>query len=334
MILSGKTPAKGLIAFLAACIALGAAPHALRADDLSTVHDCNKEILIRDGGDLLTREERIMRLEQAFNESLTRFKECDTKSSADDADASASNAPQEQKEAGAESSSESAADADASASDAPQEQKEAGAESSSESAADADASASDAPQEQKEAGAESSSESAADAEAPVNDAPQEQRDAAAAPPVKSRGLSGEAPQEEAAAAPPPAAAPVKSRGLAGNEPQEQQEAAAKPPAATRHSPDDIPPAATDDAAAARLRQAAEAEQEPEKQVQLWNKYRRYKGLPEWLPHGGATPGDIPSANNDDVVAAQIRQAAEAEQDPQKRARLWNEYRRYKGLPEK
>ena len=47
---------------------------------------------------------------------------------------------------------------------------------------------------------------------------------------------------------------------------------------------------------------------------------------------GALPEDIPDANNDDVVAAQIRLAAEIEKDPVKKERLWNEYRKYKGLP--
>ncbi len=49
---------------------------------------------------------------------------------------------------------------------------------------------------------------------------------------------------------------------------------------------------------------------------------------------GALPEDIPDANNDDVVAAQIRLAAEIEKDPVKKDRLWNEYRKYKGLPVK
>jgi hypothetical protein len=47
---------------------------------------------------------------------------------------------------------------------------------------------------------------------------------------------------------------------------------------------------------------------------------------------GAIPKDIPGANNDDVIAAQIRLAAEIETDPVKKAKLWNEYRKYKGLP--
>jgi hypothetical protein len=49
---------------------------------------------------------------------------------------------------------------------------------------------------------------------------------------------------------------------------------------------------------------------------------------------GALPEDIPVANNDDAVAAQIRLAAEVEKDPIKKEKLWNEYRKYKGLPVK
>ena len=46
---------------------------------------------------------------------------------------------------------------------------------------------------------------------------------------------------------------------------------------------------------------------------------------------GAIPEDIPDANNDDVVAAQIRLAAELEKDPEKKEKLWDEYRKYKGI---
>ena len=47
---------------------------------------------------------------------------------------------------------------------------------------------------------------------------------------------------------------------------------------------------------------------------------------------GKLPEDIPSARNDDTLAAQIRYAAENETDPVKSRQLWNEYRKYKGLP--
>ena len=43
------------------------------------------------------------------------------------------------------------------------------------------------------------------------------------------------------------------------------------------------------------------------------------------------PDDIPSGRNDDVVARQIREAAQRESDPELREALWDEYRRYTGL---
>ena len=46
---------------------------------------------------------------------------------------------------------------------------------------------------------------------------------------------------------------------------------------------------------------------------------------------GKRPDDIPSADNDSVLAAQIRRAAENETDSTKKELLWNEYRKYKGL---
>ena len=44
------------------------------------------------------------------------------------------------------------------------------------------------------------------------------------------------------------------------------------------------------------------------------------------------PDDIPGPDNDSVLEAQIRRAAMEETDPRIRAELWNEYRKYKGLP--
>ena len=43
----------------------------------------------------------------------------------------------------------------------------------------------------------------------------------------------------------------------------------------------------------------------------------------------APPKDIPDGSDDDVVARQIREAAEKETDPKLRKKLWEEYRRYK-----
>ena len=43
------------------------------------------------------------------------------------------------------------------------------------------------------------------------------------------------------------------------------------------------------------------------------------------------PAGIPSGSDDDVVARQLREAAEREPDPAVRAKLWDEYRKYKGI---
>jgi len=51
-----------------------------------------------------------------------------------------------------------------------------------------------------------------------------------------------------------------------------------------------------------------------------------------LPGSGKLPDDIPTVDNDSVLEEQIRQAAINETDPVIKAKLWNEYRRYKGLP--
>ena len=48
---------------------------------------------------------------------------------------------------------------------------------------------------------------------------------------------------------------------------------------------------------------------------------------------GKLPDDIPSADNDSALAAQIRRAAENETDPNKKKLLWDEYRKYKGFTE-
>jgi len=43
------------------------------------------------------------------------------------------------------------------------------------------------------------------------------------------------------------------------------------------------------------------------------------------------PADIPSGDDDDVVARQLREAAMREPDPAVRKKLWDEYRKYKGI---
>jgi hypothetical protein len=62
-----------------------------------------------------------------------------------------------------------------------------------------------------------------------------------------------------------------------------------------------------------------------------NKNGNYQGSVSTA--NGKHPDDIPSADNDSALAAQIRRAAENETDPNKRKLLWDEYRKYKGLTE-
>jgi hypothetical protein len=61
--------------------------------------------------------------------------------------------------------------------------------------------------------------------------------------------------------------------------------------------------------------------------------RTTTGAPEGEPGAddGFVPPDVGDGRDDDVVARQIREAAMKEQDPVIREKLWEEYRRYKGL---
>jgi hypothetical protein len=44
-----------------------------------------------------------------------------------------------------------------------------------------------------------------------------------------------------------------------------------------------------------------------------------------------TPDDVPTMVDDDIIARQLREAALVEKDPNLRDRLWDEYRKYKGI---
>ena len=57
---------------------------------------------------------------------------------------------------------------------------------------------------------------------------------------------------------------------------------------------------------------------------------RSGGAPD-APAAYEAPEDIPSGNDDDIVARQLREAAMREPDPDIREALWNEYRKYKGI---
>ena len=48
-----------------------------------------------------------------------------------------------------------------------------------------------------------------------------------------------------------------------------------------------------------------------------------------IPPNPDQPADIGDGSDDDVVARQLREAAEKETDPELKKKLWEEYRKYK-----
>ena len=50
---------------------------------------------------------------------------------------------------------------------------------------------------------------------------------------------------------------------------------------------------------------------------------------DYANSGSSAPQGLPDGSDDDVVARQIREAAEKETDPELRKKLWEEYRKYK-----
>ena len=61
-----------------------------------------------------------------------------------------------------------------------------------------------------------------------------------------------------------------------------------------------------------------------------NKQAQAQTQDKVLPNG-KLPDDIPSSDNDTVLQQKVKEAAMYEPDPEKRAKLWNEYRKLKGL---
>lgn len=65
----------------------------------------------------------------------------------------------------------------------------------------------------------------------------------------------------------------------------------------------------------------------ETEQEIANKHEE-KNNPSALKNG-AKPQEIEYVNNDDAIASQIKIAAETETDPTKKAKLWDEYHKYK-----
>ena len=319
-------------AVLAAISLTGASVDELYAD-LSTVHNCNEVALPQDNDEILTREERIRKMEEAFDRSLTKVTECELKKPGTPPGNGAATGGSN----GRDGETPATASDNGHPGDEARKPDAAQPEEASAPASD-NGHPGDEARKPEAAQPEEASAPASDNGHPGDEArkPEATQPGKTPTPVSSRGLSGDEARKPEATQTGETPAPVSSRGLSGDAPPQTEEPAEQGTGENEHWPGDIPPADTDDEKAAQLRQAAETEQHPQKRIERWNEYRRYKGLPEWLPHGGGTQksNEPRSVDNDDELARQLRQAAEAEKNPEKKAKLWREYRRYKGLPEK
>ncbi len=372
----------------------GSAPRQAAADS-----DCDEETPRPDLSGALTREEKIARLDKAFQESLGRFQRCQTRSptsaSATESGASsgsgagggsAGDGSQGAGGGSAGDGSQGAGDTD-SASQSPGQTGGGQTESVKSSVTGTEAAPDSAPDSAQGSGgqgdvASAPSGSVAGTEAAPDSAPDSaqssggQGDVASVP---SRSVTG----TEAA----PDSAPDSAQGSGG-----QGDVASAPSgsvAGTEAAPDSAPDSAQSsggqgDVASVPSRSVTGTEVAPDSAQSSGGQgdvasvpSRSVTGTevapdsaqgsggqqsgtpsgvdPEAAPEGypetdaivadtanpdqpklgnGKAPDDIPPADNDSIVAAQIRAAALAEKDPQVQARLWNEYRKIKGFPVK
>jgi len=215
-------------------------------------HDCTEVTIDYADEPGLTREERIARMDRAFQRSLSRFEECQSRRAAAGTGTGGGAGGGTGGDGDGELKGTEAAGTDA-----------AGAESS---------------------GAEPST-AASDISGP--DAPLD------------------APSQEGSS--------TAASDVAGDEPTVT---ASTPPRAPNPDGKWTPP---DDAQSPETQADSPANEEPVREA------ARTQG-------NGKVPEDIPPADNDSALEAQIRQAAIEETDPELKKRLWDEYRRYKGLP--
>jgi hypothetical protein len=257
---------------------MGISP-ALGNTELSKTHDCTTielEALIDQNA---SREDNLERLSQQFFQSVNRIEHCDRK-------------PQTDSD---QSSSSSAADASSDASASAEAEGDASAEADASNNAKAKANASAAPdtpaQNTTSPGGASTSPTAAQA-------------------TPSSSLVGTSLAEDLSNMAAPSAS-----NIAGSTPMAD--------------PADMGTAA---GTATGMMTGTETDAES-KTAAVTARPKMQQAEPDLKLTNGKIPDDIPEAGNDSVFGAQIRAAVMAETDPDTQKNLWNEYRRYKGLPE-
>ena len=217
-------------------------------------HDCTEVTVDYTDEPGLTREERIERMDRAFQRSLSRFEECQSERAGTGAGSGGGTGDGGEGASGSGSAGSGASESAGSESD--------GAETST---AASDISGPDAP-----------------VDAPSREGPS----------TAASDVTGDEP------------AVTASTASGKTRPSVNPDGKWTPP---------------DDVESDTTQEDSQATDEPEREA------TRTQG-------GGKDPEDIPPEDNDSALEAQIRQAAIEETDPELKKRLWDEYRRYKGLP--
>ncbi len=272
-----------------------------QANDLSDVQDCDKNQFDFELEELLTQEERIAIMSQEFDDSLTRFTECTEENSS--ADGQSGN-----------TGSDGASGSDGAAGDGSADSE--GRQGSEQELSEAEDKGSQDENVQQGNGQPPASTEAQNEDSAVENNQQSSQQASQQNPIRSRGLSGglpEAKEEYLVDTDGQKIDPddhqktsIRSRGLIGDEPDLQEATKGLPGDGQDTSEDGVFPS------------ARQLDQDQDNDA-LDN---------------GKLPDDIPAADNDSIIEKELRQAAQSEKDPRKRALLWNQYRQYKGLPVK
>ena len=236
----------GLLALLAApAFAQTNADRSAASRDAGTLsHDCTDVSVDYTDEPGLTREERIARMDRAFQRSLSRFEECQTDRAANASGGGMSGA----ETAGGEGAGGAESD---------------GTETST---AARDISGPDAPETAPSQAGQSTAAGDMSGDEPTVTA-------------ATQPATGEEPTREDI--PGEAAVPVKARDgdVSDDTPGDAPERTAARTQENGKLPEDIPPADNDSALEVQIRKAAIEETDPELKKRLWDEYRRYKGLP-------------------------------------------------------
>ena len=248
---------------------MGTSP-ALSNTELSKTHDCTtielEAVIDQDA----SREDNLERLSQQFFQSVNRVEHCDREPQTDSDQSSSSNA--------------------------------------------ADASA--------DAGADANSDASNNGEAEANASADADTKAAPDAPAQNAASPGGAPTN------PTAAQATPSSSLVGTNLAEDLPNMAAPSASNMAATTPM----ADMGTAADTMTGTETDAESETEA-VTARPQTQQAEPDQRLTNGKIPDDIPEASNDSIFEAQIRAAAMAETDPDTQKNLWNEYRRYKGLPE-